>query len=285
MNQIEYFELCNIPAITSNFKTEDKFFEEYEDSALSPIDLFIMNTRELNKLMGENYNPALGNLILLGYASAAESYFRTLIRKLIIVDEYIQTIIAEKTVSYAAAYHHTKELLPEALMENYSFTSPKNINDTLKDLLGIKGNKPEYIENISKEFFKICELRHCCVHRFGKLGSKNATRLGLDNHYHYLEKPIKLEKEDVNDLANIVTSFVKTLNNYIYQTIMDRTASNKNKEKQGEKYYKKEWSWNYNKDRKRFEKYYYIFCTTKDTIKSVPVKESYELFRKAKKAT
>lgn len=279
MGQIEYFELCNISAITSKFKTEEKFLKIFEDAERSPIDLFIINTKELNKLMGKNYNSALGNLILLGYISATESYFRTLIRKLIIADEYIHTIIAEKNVSYAAAYHHTKDLLPEALLEDYSFASTKNINDALRDLLGIKGNKPDNINEISKEFSKICELRHCCVHRFGKLGSKNATKLGLDTHSDYLEKPMKLEETDINELANIVTSFVKVFNNYIYKTIIERTVDNKNKEKAGEKYYKEEWSWNFNKDKRRFKKYYDIFYTREDTIKSVPIKESYNLFR------
>jgi hypothetical protein len=283
MAQREYFELCNISAITSKFQTETKFSNTFGDAELSPIDSFIINTKELNKLLRTEYTPALGNLILLGYVSAAESYFRTLIRKLINVDEYIHSIITEKTVSYAAAYHHTKDLLPEALLENCSFASPNNINETLKDILGIKGTKPDDVNEISKEFSKICELRHCCVHRFGKLGSKNATKLGLDNHSHYLEKPIKLAKEDIDELANIVTSFVKIFNNYIYKMIIERTVNNKNKEKAGERYYKEEWSWNFNKDKRRFKKYYDIFYTREDSVKSAPIKESYNLFRSTMK--
>lgn len=280
MDKTEYYELCKIPAVTSEFNTEIIFKTCHDDSHLSPIDLFILNTKELNKIVSNEYTPALGNLILLGYISATESYLRTLIRRLILVDEYSQTIIAEKNVSYAAAYHHSKELLPEALLENYSFANPYNIFNTLKDIIGIKKNIPSYLMSVSKEFFKICELRHCCVHRFGKLGSKNAVKLGIDKHSCYLEKPISLKKEHVDELANIVTNFVKAVNNYVYESILDRISKNKNNEKKGEKFYKDDLTWNFNKDKKRFKKYYDIFSTIEDTYPSMSIKEAYNKFRK-----
>ncbi len=272
--------MCSTQAVVSTFNTHNKFDMAYHEDELSPIDLFIKNTSELNLIKTKNYKPIIGNLLLLGYVSAVESYLRALIRKLIVNDKHIQSIVAEKNVSYAAAYHHTKELLPEALLEDFSLASPRNIFETLKDIVGMKGQKAEVLTITSKEFMKICELRHCCVHRFGKLGSKNATKLGFTDHSKALEKPINLSENDLEEVALIVINFVKVINNQIYKFIMDRTAKNRNGEKNGEKFYTEDWLWMYQKDRKRFKKYYDIFQTSLDTNVTMDMKVAYYLFKK-----
>lgn len=275
----EYFELCHIEAITSPFKTNTIFDEKHHDDDLSPIDLFIKNTAQLHILKISENDHVLSNLLLLGYVSAAESYLRSLIRRLVSCDEYIQSIVAEKNVSYAAAFHHKKELLPEALLEDFSFANPYNIFETLKDLIGMKGARPAAMMSPSNEFRKICELRHCCVHRFGKLGSKNAVRLGLDDHHKFLEKPLKLSSQHMEEIAFIVDNFVKSVNNVVYKYVMDRTAKNKNGEANGEKIYKSDWSWDFESDAERFQKYYSIFATTLDTIPSISLDDAYRLFK------
>lgn len=277
----EFFELCKLEAITSPFETSSKFDVGHSDNNLSPIDLFITNTKQLNKLVSSDYSPVLGNLILLGYVSAAESYIRTLIRKLIHCDEYIAELVSERSVSYAAALHHKKEILPEALLEDFSLASPYKVFETLKELIGMKGHRPNPLILPSKEFKKVCELRHCCVHRFGKLGSKNAIRLGLAAHTKSLEKPILLLAEDVDKIAFIVDNFVRSINNYVFKFLLERSV--KNKDESGDAYYETEWLWVYAKDKKRFNKYYRIFSSKEDVYKSMPLKDAYEKFCSALK--
>jgi hypothetical protein len=277
----EFFELCKLEAITSPFETSSKFDVEHNDSNLSPIDLFITNTKKLNKLVTSDYSPVLGNLILLGYVSAAESYIRALIRKLIHSDEYISALVSEKSVSYAAALHHKKEILPEALLEDFSLASPYNVFETLKELIGMKGNRPNPLILPSQEFKKVCELRHCCVHRFGKLGSKNAIRLGLAAHTKSLEKPILLLAEDVDKIAFIVDNFVRSINNYVFKFLLERSV--KNKDDSGGVCYEVEWLWVYAKDKKRFNKYYKIFSSKEDVYKSMTLRAAYEKFCSALK--
>lgn len=277
----EFFELCKLEAITSAFETSSKFDVAHSDNNLSPIDLFITNTKQLNKLVTSDYTPVLGNLILLGYVSAAESYIRALIRKLIHCDEYISALVSEKSVSYAAALHHKKEILPEALLEDFSLASPYNVFETLKELIGMKGNRPNPLILPSQEFKKVCELRHCCVHRFGKLGSKNAIRLGLATHTKSLEKPILLLAEDVDKIAFIVDNFVRSINNYVFKFLLERSV--KNKDDSGGVCYELEWLWVYAKDKKRFNKYYKIFSSKEDVYKSMTLRAAYEKFCSALK--
>lgn len=279
----EFFELCSNPALTISLETHTKFDSSYNDENSSPLDLFIENTKKLNMLRLQKYSDVLGNLLLLGYVSAAESYIRSIIRHLINEDEFIQTIIADKTVSYAAAQYHKKELLPEALLEDLSLASPYNVFETLKDIIGMKGQRPAEMLACSKEFMKVCELRHCCVHRFGKLGSKNAIRLGLSEHSPHLEKPILLTEEDMENIAFVVESFIRTLNNTLFKFIMHRTADNNNKEKNGEKIYSVDWDWDYDSDIGRFKKYYDIFSTKNDSAPNLSLDESYGLFLNAYK--
>ncbi|MCV4861498.1 hypothetical protein OFB63_36165, partial [Escherichia coli] len=77
-------------------------------------------------------------------------------------------------------------------------------------IIGMKGQRPIEMMKCSSEFMKVCELRHCCVHRFGKLGSKNAIRLGLAEHMKHLEKPIILNNDDLEQIAFIVENFIRT---------------------------------------------------------------------------
>ena len=277
----EFFEMCKLEAITSPFETSNKFDVSHNDNGLSPIDLFITNTKQLNKLVSESYTPVLGNLILLGYVSAAESYIRSLIRKLILCDEYISVLVSEKNLSYAAALHHKKEILPEALLEGFSLASPHNVFEALKELIGMKGNRPNPLVLPSLEFRKDCELRHCCVHRFGKLGSNNAIRLGLASHTKSLEKPILLLAEDVDRIAFIVDNFVRSINNYVFKFLLERSV--KNKDDSGTICYEVEWSWEYAKDKKRFNKYYKVFSSQEDVYKSMGIRKAYEKFREALK--
>jgi hypothetical protein len=274
----EYFELCKLEAITLPLDTSTKFNAQREDHELSPIDLFLTNTTELNKLIGSNYSPILGNLLLLGYVSAAESYIRALIRRLINCDEYISSLVSEKTVSFAAALHHKKEILPEALLEEFSLASPYNVFETLKDLIGMKGHRPASLIPPSEEFKKVCELRHCCVHRFGKLGSKNAIRLGMIEHIEHLEKPILLSQSDIESIAFIVENFVRSINNYVYKFILERSAKNKNDADGGRPFYETEWTWDFTNDKDRFNNYYNIFFTSVDLVKSMPSELSYKKF-------
>ncbi|MFM5268570.1 hypothetical protein ACK311_06665 [Aeromonas caviae] len=269
----DYHDLTPIKAIMSSFDTGKKF-SSTDSKDTSPIEDFINNTNSLNKLITEDYNPVLGTLLLLGYVSASESYFRSLIRNLITIDPYIKNNVSDKKVSFAAAIHHSNEMLPEALLEDFSFASPFNIIETLVTMIGIKKIDFNDALRIREEFKKVCELRHCCVHRFGKLGSKNAVQLGIDDHKSHLERTINLSIDDIYDIAEITSTFIKTFNNIIFKFIMDRIVTNKNGDAGGTPYYQEKITWDYEKDKERFNRYFRVFQVNDDS--TMPAHICYE---------
>ncbi|MEK4701004.1 hypothetical protein MKX47_15710 [Solibacillus sp. FSL R7-0668] len=195
MSKFNYVISSHTPV--SNFSTEGLFDETYEEPKQSAIDDFIEKRQALFRLIRpyessiENIPKDLTNMIVLGSVSAVESFIRKLIRSIIINDEISKTKCEGVTLKYGAVISNQNLLmLPEALLEGYSFTNGKNIRETLKSLLGVTLKNTD---TVFKEFSDVCQLRHCIVHRFGMLGSDNAMHFGLNTYKKYIEKPIVID--------------------------------------------------------------------------------------------
>jgi len=253
-------------ASVSKLNTHNLFDKHFEESDISAIDTFFSETESLNTLITDpaNIPDQLANLIVLGYVSAVESYFRKIIRKTVNVDEMSRTLCESQNISFGAAITHSKEMLPEALVEDYSFASEKGIKESFKIFLGIKGYHPDSVNEVLNQFAKVCQLRHCIVHRFGRLGSKNAIVFGLADHKDYLEKPLNISFDDLQDIILICHNTVKEINNYLFKKILVRTVEEKTIH----------WTWDRRKDEEQFKKYFNIFVsdisppTPKPTIAS-----------------
>ena len=246
----------------------------------SPIDHFLTNCLRLNEhwvKLGplEEIPVELGNLLLLGYVSAVESYMRSLLRRLITIDQYSQKTCETFQVTYAAVLHHKSDQLADALLEETLFSAGNSISGGLSKFIGfsdLSANTKKLLE----EYDQICQLRHCCVHRFGKLGVKNAVSLGLSTHSQYLERQILIRKKELADIADLLFALVKSLNNEVFGFILKRTATKKlgNGPEIGIG-----WTWNKAKDKKRFLNYYKIFASTKDATPSASASDIYAMFR------
>lgn len=250
----------------------------------SPIDQFLSNCLRLNEHwirlgLTEEISPELGNLLLLGYVSAVEGFMRSLLRRLINIDPFTQNACETYQVTYAAVLHHQRDQLPDALLEETVFSSSNAISSSLTKFVGfsgLSGNTKKLLE----QYDQICQLRHCCVHRFGKLGAKNATSLGLAKHGQYLEKQILIKKKELADIADLLFALVKSINNEVFGFVIKRTATSKlgmNSD------IGIGWTWNKSRDKKQFLEYYKIFASTKDATPSIPAGEIYEIFRSSYK--
>lgn len=257
----------------SNFTTEGLFDESYEDSKKSAIDDFIEKRQALFKLIKpyesniSSIPKDLTNMIVLGCVSAVESFIRKLIRTIIINDESSKKKCENVTLKYGAVVSNQNfSMLPEALLEEFSFTNGKNIKDTINALLGIQCNS-DLFKTVFGEYSDICELRHCIVHRFGMLGSNNAIRFGLSKYDKYIEKPIIIDFDHLNDIVQVCENLVKVLNSHLFSEVLERTYKDRSEN----------WSFDYRKDKKIFLKYYNIF---KDSSSNVDEKEIYYDFKK-----
>lgn len=253
------------------------FDSQHQESKNSPIDEFLLRLAALNRLTLSSspttpnkplngYTTLQGQLLLLGAIAAVESYFRTVLRRLIHIDPVSNQSAHQREISYAAALHLTKDMLPEAILEKYSFTSEKNITDAIRDLIGIKGKFPPEVDIVISDFAQICHLRHCAVHRFGKLGANNAIALGLDKHKELLEKPLELTYEALQISLAVATALVKTINNFLFNQVISRIPRNS-------------WRFQYSADKELFASYYHIFNDTLSVSgKSPELRATYDEF-------
>ncbi|WP_431113175.1 hypothetical protein [Variovorax paradoxus] len=256
------------------------FDASYAEAKQSPVDQFLENCLALNRQWSslgptEEVVPEVSRLILVGYVSAVEGYMRSLIRKLIHCDPYAQALCATQQLSYAAALHHEPDMLPDALLEEVSFSTQKEIEKSLPKYIGLKGLSAGS-KRLVEEFDQILHLRHCCTHRFGKLGAKNATALGLQTHSSLLEKPVKLSKAALESVADLTFTMVKSINNDVFTFVLHRAATERLPDASTPGL---GWKWNKAQDRKMFARYYDMFASTRDAQPS-PTRDSlYELFR------
>ncbi|CAL1517955.1 hypothetical protein [Chitinophaga sp. MM2321] len=230
---------------------------KHKESDFSPIDSFISNGTEINKLFTATPSQVLGNLIILGYISAIESYFRALFRRLILIDDKCREACEKRQVSYGAVLAVDDLMLPEALFEDISFAGRKNLIDSFKNFLNLTlqdSQIPPDLQETLTQFSEICELRHCIVHRFGKFGSKNAISLGLNKHQSHIEKPIKFDFTMLQQLVTVCHNTVRITNNLLMERILNRLLV-----EGSHKIPNPIWTWDFDKDKQLFGQYFDTF--------------------------
>lgn len=259
----------SVSPVNPVLSTEKLFDHSYKESTASPIDEFLTRLLAINRLAPQpaNFDPFQGQLVLLGAIAAVESYFRTLFRRLIAFDPVCQASVEERDVSYSAAIHLSRDMLPEAMLERISFVSAANITTAIRELIGIKGNIPADLDTAIKDYVKVCHLRHCAVHRFGKLGVSNAIYLGLSEHKGLLEKPLKLDYVALQNTIAISTCLVKTLNDFLFNEMLSRVPSSS-------------WTGTYATDKSLFTSYYNLFSDKVSSIRSAQASQVYKQFMK-----
>lgn len=259
--------VCVAPA-NPPLQTSLLFDATHSEPKGSSIDEFLNRLKAINKLAPSptNFDPLQGQLVLLGIIGAVESYLRSIFRKLITIDVICQNAVHRSDVSFGAALHLSKEMLPEAILERISFISRTNIEDAMRDLLSIKGVLPSDLDTALKDYVRVCQLRHCAVHRFGKLGTSNAIALGMSDHKALLEKPLRLDYASLQCSIAIATGLVKTINNFLFNESISRIPDGN-------------WSGVYKTDKNIFQVYYEIFAdTVSSTGAAVDSKSLYALF-------
>jgi len=248
-------------------ETHTLFDRGYASFKGSPIDEFTKRLRALNSLapVPDRFDPYMGQLVLLGAVAAVESYLRAVFRRSIYLDPLCREAAMKREVSYAAALHLKADLLPEALLERISFTSKDNIEKACRELLGYSGDFPEAFKLVVIGYVRVCHLRHCAVHRFGKLGASNAVHLGIDKHVGLLEKPLSLDYASLQSAIAIVTAFVRVFNSFLFNALISRLPDDY-------------LTGVYASDRGKFLKYYSLFQDKESLQRSPPPKDAYMQF-------
>lgn len=256
------YELSSVSAF-GTLNTSDFFDTNHIHSENSAIEDFIEKRIALFKLIKpyesdiDSLPVELSNMLILGFVSAVESYLRKVLRQIIVNDPIATRKSENQLIKYGAVLSQNDvNLLPEAIMEEYSFTNGKNIKESIKTLTGISiVDKDTILNNSLCEFSKVCQLRHCVVHRFNLLGSNNAISLGLNEHKRYIESSISINFDQLNEIVMVCDNTVKAINNYLFSKIMQRTYSDRIVN----------WTNDFRTDKKKFMKYYNIFKDSRNT--------------------
>jgi len=259
--------VCRSP-VNPNLATATLFDVTHVESAQSAIDQYLARLTSINLLAPSPtaFDPLQAQLILLGVVAAVESYFRTILRRLITLDSECQTCTEDQVVTYGAAMHLSKKMMPEAMLERVTFVSESSLVEAIRLFVGVKGNFPPDLMATIRDYAAVCQLRHCAVHRFGKLGVKNAIFLGLQAHKPSLEKPLLLTYPALQNAIAISTSVVKTTNNFLFNEVLSRLP-------------KATWSGKWGKDRMVFMHYYNLFADTVSSTKAAPARDIYNEFQ------
>lgn len=281
----DFSDICTVSTVRTPYTTQGLFDASYAVPLSSPLDRFLENANALNRLYLNMQTPPaiLGSLMLLGYVSAVESYLRALIRELVNWDPYSRWSAEGREITFGAALRYRGTLLPEVLTEKQSLAGERNIRDAFEKLLGIK-QLDSSLKLPLENFDRICHLRHCCTHRFGHLGTHSANMLGFNLHEPFLEKPIKLSSEDLDEIAGSLRNFVRAINKQCFKAVLERTVKFSKNKKPADSdrrqfYFDEDWSWNFVKDSRRFKGYYEIFKTETDASPSPSAKDLYDRFR------
>ena len=225
------------------------------DSMISNNEVDAVEARKIiAKLAGSTQvNPGLMNLVLLGYVSSVEGYLRHLIRELVNLDPSVKEQCGLKTINFGTTYFLSKEMFPEALMDSVSFISKKSIIEACKELLDLNMNDQQgsSLHKALNDYHSVCQLRHCIVHRFGKIGATNAIKLGLNEHSYAscLEKPINMNYVAIQKVSKVTVNVVREVNQFICSRVLKRLIKAGNT-----------WvTWDYRKDKALWTKYISLF--------------------------
>lgn len=270
---------------SSSIKSIDFFDQMYTEPESSPIDIFNNKKTSNIKLLGSalydtstsTFTPLassnneewqqLSNLSILGFVSAVETYFRGIIRKMLVIDKHSRQISYKHAVTYGAALYHEKNMLPEALLEGASFHCAKNIKESINKFLDIQLNEQSNSElsSVFENYDIVGHLRHCVVHRAGLLGSKNALALGLDEHHSFMEKPINIDLASIQEVGFVCDNLIKTVNDALFQKTLCRSIKTI------------DWSGDFDDDKENFSRYFNLFSPLINR-NEIKMKACYDVF-------
>lgn len=240
--------LSNLPS-TITFDTSTCFDTSHIPNEMSSISRFMKESTELNKKISNDLDRYHSNMLLLAYVGLVESFIRELFRKIILVDASAKEECEIQLVTYHAAINSSPELLPDSILEKFSFVSHKSISEAMRDVLGVKGSFPSSLLTSIEQFEKVCHLRHCIVHRFGYLGNSNIVKLGSQDHSSLLQKPVNINLANLQAVSIICNNLVKELNHFLMTWFLSSTV-----------FYKYvDWDWSFEKDREIFSRYFELF--------------------------
>lgn len=198
----------------------------YRPPAQSPIDgvySYIASTIVLGPQAVLDTNPALGRLLLLGFVSSVDDYFRRIMAGVVSICPYARERVSDKMVAFGAIDYYEMAQQGLSLFENTSFASFKDVKSQTQNVLGWTISSSSLVTAIQK-YEVLCHMRHAATHAGGGLSSRNARELGMKSSG--VAHQVVLNYGDLQAAAAICTSVVRAYNRSGYRYILEAWIGN-----------------------------------------------------------
>lgn len=198
----------------------------YRPPAQSPIDgvySYIASTVILGPQVVLDTNPALARLLLLGFVSSVDDYFRRVMAGVVSICPYTRERVSDKLVAFGAIDYYELAQQGLSLFENTSFASLKDVRTQTQNVFGWSISSPSLVTAIQK-YEALCHMRHAATHAGGGLSSRNARELGMKSSG--VAHQVVLNERDLQAAAAICTSVVRAYNRAAYRSILEAWIGN-----------------------------------------------------------
>jgi hypothetical protein len=198
----------------------------YNPPAQSPIDgvySYIASTIILGPQVVLDTNPALARLLLLGFVSSVDDYFRRVIAGVVSICPYTRERVSDKPVAFGAIDYYESAQQGLSLFENMSFASLRDVRTQTQNVLGWNISSPSLVAAI-KKYELLCHMRHAATHAGGGLSSRNARELGMKSSG--VAHQVVLNEGALQAAAAICTSVVRAYNRAAYRSILEAWIGN-----------------------------------------------------------
>jgi len=202
---------------------------------------------------------------MLGFVSGVESYFRSLLARVINSCHICRIHSAKQSLTLAAIDYYSPEEIGLGLLENVSFASEGEIVKQTNRISGIEIRQGSSLAAAITKFEAVAHLRHAAVHSGGTLNSKNFTALGLERTDGVV---LILRLSELHAVVGICRAVVRAYNRFLYVELIKRWV--KSGAIEGE------WS----RDRERFSGLYRLFRSERDGIGPKKPHLAYKQFRR-----
>lgn len=212
---IAAIEFCN-PAPSTQPDWSRCVTSARQSTNVSPVDQFYERHRALRTLNihaggAASSDSLLRELLLLGFVSATELYFRQLLSRTVRICSRTRARAAQDSISFAALDYYPPDALEAALTERTSFTEEKALAGYLSKYWDIKLDVHPDLKASVSNFLGVRQLRHAIVHSAGHMTSRNATDIAAGAKHVV----VQIDATALDQAAGVCLDLVRTVNNEV----------------------------------------------------------------------
>ncbi len=244
-------EICR--SETSVALSANDFCGLSDGAGCSPIDDLIGYFRSVMPLGNRETlerNNVLGRVLLLGLVSGTETYFRSILARLVIRCPFCCSIAGSQMMSLAAAQHYSEEELGFGILERISFSSSGELARATLKLTGINIDVRSSVATAIEQFELLCHFRHAAVHARGELNPANLAAIGIGTAG--AENHLVIRLGHLHLAAEVCLNAARAYNRFLFKGIMNRWIE------------KRKLTGNWATDRQQFSRMLSVFRSRED---------------------